>query len=183
MRSLMECVCDVKGNELPRLVYVSREKRPGFDHHKKAGAMYTLINMKGLDGIQGPIYVGTGCVFLRQALYGFDSPPRRNPRKDLRTCCVVRRKGKSKKPSRGGGGKDEDILVLSQIVHLILVRSSHHAISYGMVYVGGIPHDASEKDPKDFCESVGKVTEVVAAAGGGRRPWRQHRVVATAFGH
>ncbi|KAF9619841.1 hypothetical protein IFM89_009592 [Coptis chinensis] len=35
-----------------------------------------------------------------------------------------------------GGGKDEDILVLSQIVHLILVRSSHHAISYGMVFLG-----------------------------------------------
>ncbi|MCH88774.1 cellulose synthase A catalytic subunit 3, partial [Trifolium medium] len=30
---------DADGNELPRLVYVSREKRPGFQHHKKAGAM------------------------------------------------------------------------------------------------------------------------------------------------
>ncbi|KAL0404209.1 UNVERIFIED_CONTAM: Cellulose synthase A catalytic subunit [UDP-forming] [Sesamum radiatum] len=30
---------DVEGHELPRLVYVSREKRPGFQHHKKAGAM------------------------------------------------------------------------------------------------------------------------------------------------
>ncbi|CAE6093284.1 unnamed protein product [Arabidopsis arenosa] len=95
-------VRDVENNELPRLVYVSREKRPGFDHHKKAGAMNSLIrvsgvlsnapyllnvdcdhyinnskalreaiysnrnvvffdiNMKGLDGLQGPIYVGTG---------------------------------------------------------------------------------------------------------------------------
>nr|GEZ34158.1 glutamate decarboxylase 2 [Tanacetum cinerariifolium] len=26
---------DVEGNELPRLVYVSREKRPGYQHHKK----------------------------------------------------------------------------------------------------------------------------------------------------
>ncbi|KAI3972793.1 hypothetical protein MKX01_019451 [Papaver californicum] len=136
---------DTDGNELPRLVYVSREKRPGFNHHKKAGAMNALvrvsavltnapymlnldcdhyinnskairegmcfmmdplvgkkvcyvqfpqrfdgidrndryanrntvffdINMKGLDGIQGPIYVGTGCLFRRQALYGFDAP-------------------------------------------------------------------------------------------------------------
>ncbi|VAH97355.1 unnamed protein product [Triticum turgidum subsp. durum] len=136
---------DVEGNELPRLVYVSREKRPGYNHHKKAGAMNALvrvsavltnapymlnldcdhyvnnskavkeamcfmmdplvgkkvcyvqfpqrfdsidrhdryanknvvffdINMKGLDGIQGPIYVGTGCVFRRQALYGYDAP-------------------------------------------------------------------------------------------------------------
>jgi len=35
----------VEGNELPRLVYVSREKRPGYDHHKKAGAMNALVNM------------------------------------------------------------------------------------------------------------------------------------------
>ncbi|KAK1260032.1 putative cellulose synthase A catalytic subunit 1 [UDP-forming] [Acorus gramineus] len=134
---------DTDGNELPRLVYVSREKRPGFQHHKKAGAMNALIrvsavltngafllnvdcdhyfnnskalreamcfmmdpvvgkktcyvqfpqrfdgidlhdryanrnivffdiNLKGLDGIQGPVYVGTGCCFNRQALYGYD---------------------------------------------------------------------------------------------------------------
>lgn len=34
---------DSEGNELPRLVYVSREKRPGFSHHKKAGAMNALV--------------------------------------------------------------------------------------------------------------------------------------------
>ena len=28
----------------------------------------------GLDGLQGPIYVGTGCVFRRAALYGVDPP-------------------------------------------------------------------------------------------------------------
>ncbi|XP_022864856.1 cellulose synthase A catalytic subunit 6 [UDP-forming]-like isoform X1 [Olea europaea var. sylvestris] len=143
-------VRDVEENELPRLVYVSREKRPGFEHHKKAGAMNSLvrasavlsnapyllnvdcdhyinnskalreamcfmmdptsgkkvcyvqfpqrfdgidnrdrysnrnvvffdINMKGLDGLQGPIYVGTGCVFRRQALYGYDAPIKKKP--------------------------------------------------------------------------------------------------------
>lgn len=35
---------DSDGNELPRLVYVSREKRPGFQHHKKAGAMNALVS-------------------------------------------------------------------------------------------------------------------------------------------
>lgn len=30
--------------------------------------------MKGLDGIQGPVYVGTGCFFNRQALYGYCPP-------------------------------------------------------------------------------------------------------------
>ncbi|KAJ3671022.1 hypothetical protein LUZ60_008448 [Juncus effusus] len=136
---------DIEGNELPRLVYVSREKRPGYQHHKKAGAMNALVrvsailtnapyilnldcdhylnnskairegmcfmmdpnvgrdvcyvqfpqrfdgidrsdryanrnivffdvNMKGLDGLQGPVYVGTGCMFNRQALYGYGPP-------------------------------------------------------------------------------------------------------------
>ncbi|XP_071698466.1 cellulose synthase A catalytic subunit 3 [UDP-forming]-like isoform X2 [Rutidosis leptorrhynchoides] len=136
---------DSENNELPRLVYVSREKRPGFQHHKKAGAMNSLvrasailtngpfilnldcdhyinnskalreamcfmmdpnlgkyvcfvqfpqrfdgidkndryanrntvffdINLRGLDGIQGPVYVGTGCVFNRTALYGYEPP-------------------------------------------------------------------------------------------------------------
>ncbi|XP_009758840.1 cellulose synthase A catalytic subunit 2 [UDP-forming] [Nicotiana tabacum] len=176
-------VRDVEGNELPRLVYVSREKRPGFDHHKKAGAMNALmrvsavisnapyllnvdcdhyinnskalreamcfmmdptsgkkicyvqfpqrfdgidrhdrysnrnvvffdINMKGLDGIQGPIYVGTGCVFRRHALYGYDAPAKKKkPSKTCNCwsklcfcCCCFRsktnKKGKTKKEKK-----------------------------------------------------------------------------------
>ncbi|KAG4984077.1 hypothetical protein AAZX31_10G211800 [Glycine max] len=148
---------NIEGNELPRLVYVSREKRPGYEHHKKAGAMNALvrvsavisnapyllnvdcdhyinnskalreamcfmmdptsgkkicyvqfpqrfdgidrhdrysnrnvvffdINMKGLDGIQGPIYVGTGCVFRRQALYGYDAPATKKPPRKTCNC-------------------------------------------------------------------------------------------------
>ncbi|KAF9602886.1 hypothetical protein IFM89_032626 [Coptis chinensis] len=188
-----DSVCDVEGNELPRLVYVSREKRPGFDHHKKAGAMNALvrvsaiisnapyflnvdcdhyvnnskalreamcfmmdpisgkkicyvqfpqrfdgidrndrysnrnivffdINMKGLDGIQGPIYVGTGCVFRRQALYGFDSPTKKKPPAKTCNCwpkwccclcCRSRKKNrkmtpkkeKRKKPKSRGASK------------------------------------------------------------------------------
>lgn len=34
---------DIEGHELPRLVYVSREKRPGYQHHKKAGAENALV--------------------------------------------------------------------------------------------------------------------------------------------
>lgn len=54
----LKCVCfvlqiflgqsgglDTDGNELPRLVYVSREKRIGFQHHKKAGAMNALVRI------------------------------------------------------------------------------------------------------------------------------------------
>lgn len=33
--------------------------------------------MRALDGLQGPVYVGTGCMFRRYALYGFH-PPRAN---------------------------------------------------------------------------------------------------------
>lgn len=57
--------------------------------------------MKGLDGIQGPIYVGTGCVFRRQALYGYDAPKTKKP--PTRTCncwpkwcCCGGRKKKKK---------------------------------------------------------------------------------------
>lgn len=35
---------DVEGKELPKLVYVSREKRPGYQHHKKAGAMNAMVS-------------------------------------------------------------------------------------------------------------------------------------------
>jgi hypothetical protein len=51
--------------------------------------------MKGLDGIQGPVYVGTGCVFRRQALYGYN-PPKGPKRPKMVSCdccpCFGRRK-------------------------------------------------------------------------------------------
>ncbi|KAL2486331.1 Cellulose synthase A catalytic subunit 4 [UDP-forming] [Abeliophyllum distichum] len=174
-----EGALDVEGKELPRLVYVSREKRPGYQHHKKAGAMNALvrvsavltnapfmlnldcdhylnnskaireamcflmdpqigkklcyvqfpqrfdgidrhdryanrnvvffdINMKGLDGIQGPVYVGTGCVFNRQALYGYD-PPASEKRPKMTCdcwptwccCCCSGSRKKSKAKKKG----------------------------------------------------------------------------------
>ncbi|KAL6847407.1 hypothetical protein ACP4OV_023260 [Aristida adscensionis] len=150
---------------LPMLVYVSREKRPGYDHNKKAGAMNALVRtsaimsngpfilnldcdhyvhnsaalregmcfmldrggdrvcfvqfpqrfegidpsdryanhnlvffdvaMRAMDGLQGPMYVGTGCVFRRTALYGF-SPPRATERRGwlgrTKTKLLLRRK-------------------------------------------------------------------------------------------
>ncbi|KAJ4700996.1 Cellulose synthase [Melia azedarach] len=180
-------VRDIEGNELPRLVYVSREKRPGFEHHKKAGAMNALIrvsaiisnapyllnvdcdhyinnskalreamcfmmdptsgkkicyvqfpqrfdgidrhdrysnrnvvffdiNMKGLDGIQGPIYVGTGCVFRRQALYGYDAPvKKKRPRKTCNCwpkwcCCCCRSRKKNRKGKTNEKKKNKDAL-------------------------------------------------------------------------
>jgi len=43
---------DIDGNELPRLVYVSREKRPGYAHHKKAGAMNAMVSKQSKSNIQ-----------------------------------------------------------------------------------------------------------------------------------
>ncbi|KAI5656368.1 hypothetical protein M9H77_25161 [Catharanthus roseus] len=147
---------------LPMLVYVSREKRPGYDHNKKAGAMNALVrssaimsngafilnldcdhyiynsqairegmcfmmdrggdrlcyvqfpqrfegidpsdryanhntvffdvNMRALDGLQGPVYVGTGCLFRRVALYGFDPPRIKEYHPGCCSCCFARRK-------------------------------------------------------------------------------------------
>nr|GEX53069.1 cellulose synthase A catalytic subunit 3 [UDP-forming] [Tanacetum cinerariifolium] len=169
---------DSEGNELPRLVYVSREKRPGFQHHKKAGAMNSLvrvsavltngpfllnldcdhyinnskaireamcfmmdpnlgkyvcyvqfpqrfdgidrndryanrntvffdINLRGLDGIQGPVYVGTGCVFNRTALYGYEPPikPKKKREDGFFSSCFGGSRKKSSKSSKKGSDK------------------------------------------------------------------------------
>jgi len=55
--------------------------------------------MKGLDGIQGPVYVGTGCVFRRQALYGYQPVFKGKVTKTACSswCCGPRKKGKTNK--------------------------------------------------------------------------------------
>lgn len=61
--------------------------------------LYILqINLKGLDGIQGPVYVGTGCCFNRQALYGYDpvlTEEDLEPNIIIKSCCGTRKKDKS----------------------------------------------------------------------------------------
>ena len=54
--------------------------------------------MKGLDGIQGPVYVGTGCCFNRQALYGYDpvlSEADLEPNIIVKSCCGSRKKSRN----------------------------------------------------------------------------------------
>ncbi|KAG9141756.1 hypothetical protein Leryth_018135 [Lithospermum erythrorhizon] len=58
---------------LPMFVYVSREKRP--DRYANRNTVFFDGNMRALDGLQGPVYVGTGTMFRRFALYGFEPPP------------------------------------------------------------------------------------------------------------
>ena len=63
------------------------------------------INMKGQDGVQGPVYVGTGCCFNRQALYGYDpvlTEEDLEPNIIVKSCCGSRKKGK------GGNKKYSD---------------------------------------------------------------------------
>ncbi|XP_008794369.1 cellulose synthase A catalytic subunit 9 [UDP-forming]-like [Phoenix dactylifera] len=216
---------DTEGNELPRLVYVSREKRPGFHHHKKAGAMNALIrvsavltnapfmlnldcdhyinnskaireamcflmdhqtgrkvcyvqfpqrfdgidqhdryanrntvffdiNMKGLDGIQGPVYVGTGCVFRRQALYGYN-PPKGPKRPKMVSCdccpCFGRRKkldkskGGSNEQAADGGFDDDDDkeLLMSQMNFEKRFGQSAAFVTSTLMEEGGVPPSSS----------------------------------------
>ncbi|KAK4392709.1 Cellulose synthase A catalytic subunit [UDP-forming] [Sesamum angolense] len=215
---------DVEGHELPRLVYVSREKRPGFQHHKKAGAMNALvrvsgvltnapfmlnldcdhyinnskavreamcflmdpqvgkkvcyvqfpqrfdgidrhdryanrntvffdINMKGLGGIQGPVYVGTGCVFRRQALYGYE-PPKGPKRPKMVSCdccpCFGRRKKLpiySKQDANGGahiqGLDDDKELLKSQMNFEKKFGQSPIFVTSTLMVEGGVPPSSS----------------------------------------
>ncbi|KAJ6815539.1 putative cellulose synthase A catalytic subunit 5 [UDP-forming] [Iris pallida] len=68
------------------------QKFGGIDRHDRYANCNTVffdINMKGLDGIPGPIYVGTACVFQRQALYALYAPKSKPP---TRTCnCLPKR--------------------------------------------------------------------------------------------
>ncbi|KAK9716689.1 hypothetical protein RND81_06G250800 [Saponaria officinalis] len=66
---------DVSGVLTPNLIYVSREKSKLHHHHFKAGALNTLKRLfqfqpLGMNGLQGPNYVGTGCFFQRRTFFG-----------------------------------------------------------------------------------------------------------------
>nr|APU87545.1 CesA5 [Plantago ovata] len=231
---------DEDGNKLlPLLVYVSREKRPGFDHHKKAGAMNALIrvsgvmsnapymlnvdcdhyinnskalreamcfmmdptsgkkvcyvqfpqrfdgidrhdrysnrnvvffdiNMKGLDGLQGPIYVGTGCVFRRQALYGFDAPKKKKA--PSRTCncwpkwccfgCGSRKKKKEKeKKEKKKKLKHRDASKQIHALETIEEGTDENIITK--------PHINQEKLEKKFGQSPEFVSSTLLENGGG----------------
>ncbi|CAN6438861.1 unnamed protein product [Victoria cruziana] len=92
-----------------KVCYVQFPQRfDGIDRHDRyanRNIVFFDINMKGLDGIQGPIYVGTGCVFRRRALYGYNCPVREKPPgktcncwpKWCCLCCGGRRKNRKAK--------------------------------------------------------------------------------------
>jgi cellulose synthase A len=56
--------------------------------------------LRGLDGIQGPVYVGTGCVFNRTALYGYEPPIKKKKPGFFSSLCGGRKRtSKSRKKS------------------------------------------------------------------------------------
>jgi cellulose synthase A len=61
--------------------------------------------MKGLDGIQGPVYVGTGCVFRRQALYGYEPPVKDKKSMCSCSCLLQWCCGSRKNPEKPKSGK------------------------------------------------------------------------------
>ncbi|MFQ6656705.1 hypothetical protein Gotur_026695 [Gossypium turneri] len=95
-----------------KVCYVQFPQRfDGIDRHDRysnRNVVFFDINMKGLDGIQGPIYVGTGCVFRRQALYGYDAPVTKKPPGKTCNClpkwccclCCCSRKNKKTKQKK-----------------------------------------------------------------------------------
>ncbi|XP_038877189.1 cellulose synthase-like protein E6 [Benincasa hispida] len=67
--------------ELPVLVYVSREKKPSHPHHFRAGALNVLVEWPGMNGLQGPILLGTCFYINRLSLYGISPQGDKNPSK------------------------------------------------------------------------------------------------------
>ena len=93
-----------------RICYVQFPQRfEGIDPSDRYANHNTVFfdgNMRALDGLQGPVYVGTGTLFRRTALYGFD-PPRS---KDYQTGCLSCCFGKGKKSSVASAPDDNRAL-------------------------------------------------------------------------
>ncbi|XP_010518918.1 PREDICTED: putative cellulose synthase-like protein D6 [Tarenaya hassleriana] len=217
----------------PMLVYVSREKRPGYDHNKKAGAMNALvrasaimsngpfilnldcdhyvynskafregicfmmerngnlisyvqfpqrfegidpsdryannntvffdINMRTLDGIQGPMYVGTGCLFRRTALYGFEPDL---VVKERSGCCFPRLKKRSPATVASEPGyeseRDEEEAMNARLISKQFGSSS--------MFVGSIPVAAYQGRPLADHPSMERFGRAPGALTAGREP-------------
>ncbi|KAJ6778684.1 X-BOX TRANSCRIPTION FACTOR-RELATED [Salix koriyanagi] len=201
---------DTEGNELPRLVYVSREKRPGFQHHKKAGAMNSLvrvsavltngpfllnldcdhyinnskalreamcflmdpnlgrtvcyvqfpqrfdgidrndryanrntvffdINLRGLDGIQGPVYVGTGS----SRSGGKDSKKKSSKHAD--PTLPVFNLEDIEEGVEGTGFDDEKSLLMSQMTLEKRFGQSTVFVASTLMENGGVPESATPR--------------------------------------
>ncbi|OMP01075.1 Cellulose synthase [Corchorus capsularis] len=87
-----------KAQKMPEEGWTMQDGTPWPGNNPRDHPGMIQINLKGLDGIQGPVYVGTGCCFNRQALYGYDpvlTEADLEPNIIVKSCCGSRKKGKS----------------------------------------------------------------------------------------
>ncbi|KAE9459810.1 hypothetical protein C3L33_08282, partial [Rhododendron williamsianum] len=111
-KALREAMCFMMDPNLGKYVcYVQFPQRfDGIDRNDRYANRNTVffdINLRGLDGIQGPVYVGTGCVFNRTALYGYEPPLKPKPKKTgmFSSLCGGSRKKSSKSSKKGSDKK------------------------------------------------------------------------------
>lgn len=89
--------------------------------------------MKGLDGIQGPVYVGTGCVFYRQALYGYGPqslPALPKPSSSSSCCCGPKKPKKDLEEFQRDSRRDD---LNSAIFNLKEIESKFTLILHSIV--------------------------------------------------
>lgn len=93
-KALREAVCFMLDRRGDRVAFVQFPHRfegvDPSDRYNNQNKVFFDINMRGLDGHQGPLCVGSGCMFRRIALYGFD-PPRYRKNRSFCGFCLSRR--------------------------------------------------------------------------------------------
>jgi cellulose synthase-like protein len=95
-KALREGMCFMMDRGGDRLCYVQFPQRfeginPS-DRYANHNTVFFDVNMCALDGLQGPVYVGTGCLFHRIALYGFDPTRSKDHSPGFCSCCLPRRR-------------------------------------------------------------------------------------------
>ncbi|KAH0448875.1 hypothetical protein IEQ34_022675 [Dendrobium chrysotoxum] len=81
-QALREGICFMMDRGGDRVCFVQFPQRfegiDPSDRYANHNTVFFDVNMRALDGLQGPVYVGSGCLFRRIALYGFDPPRAKN---------------------------------------------------------------------------------------------------------
>jgi cellulose synthase A len=140
------------------------------DRYANRNTVFFDINLRGLDGIQGPVYVGTGCVFNRTAIYGYEPPIKPKKGGFLSSLCGGKKKAsKSKKKSsdkkksnkhvdssvpvfnledieegvEGAGFDDEKSLLMSQMSLEKRFGQSAAFVASTLMEYGGVPQSST----------------------------------------
>ncbi|KAK6162984.1 hypothetical protein DH2020_002825 [Rehmannia glutinosa] len=149
-KALREAMCFLMDPNLGKYVcYVQFPQRfdgiDKSDRYANRNTVFFDINLRGLDGIQGPVYVGTGCVFNRTALYGYE-PPHKPKHKNL-GCSLPVLVGQARKVlnqvRRGAGFDDEKSLLMSQMSLEKRFGQSAVFVASTLMENGGVPQSAT----------------------------------------